>query len=201
MSSFQKFWAFFPRILDHHNHIKIKTQVVHIELLGFFFWADSDTALSIFPLAFPPAQTHVLCALWLCIGKKSSVFKGFGVSSNQFRMRNQRGVHDVLLPRRGEWAWGGREGMARERTSFWGSGFASGVVQAGQNFREKQPKIKSTTTIISERPDALENQGLLTVWYWFQIKKFHLKSRVLRTLVSHLPCATPSHKNLTCFAL
>ena len=36
MSSFQKFWAFLPRILVHHNHIKTKTQVVH-HCLGSFF--------------------------------------------------------------------------------------------------------------------------------------------------------------------
>ena len=29
----------------------------------------------------------------------------------------------------------------------------------------------------------------------------YLKSRVLRTLVAHVPCVTASHKNLTRFAL
>ena len=32
-------------------------------------------------------------------------------------------------------------------------------------------------------------------------KMLYLKSRVLRTLVAHVPCATASHKNLTRFAL
>ena len=32
-------------------------------------------------------------------------------------------------------------------------------------------------------------------------KMLYLKSRVLRTLVAHVPCVTASHKNLTRFAL
>ena len=32
-------------------------------------------------------------------------------------------------------------------------------------------------------------------------KKLYLKSRMLRTLVPHVPCGTPSHKSLTRSAL
>ena len=64
MSSFQKFWAFLPMILDHHNHIKTKTQVVHIELLGFFFWADFRCCPLNFSSGFSPTpNARPMCPL------------------------------------------------------------------------------------------------------------------------------------------
>ena len=146
MSSFQKFWAFCPMILDHqfHNQNQNPSSSHRAAWVLFLSWfrycplnfssgfSPSSHARPMCPLAF--YLQKVQCFQW---------FRGeFEGISNEISESESR----CLLPRRGEWAWGGREGMARGRTSFGGSGFVSGVVQAGQIFMGNRPKIKCTST-------------------------------------------------------
>ena len=70
----------------------------------------------------------------------------------------------------------------------------------GENALPQPPGAASPGTDVT---DGESKGGEVPVFLLILIsnKMLYLKSRVFHTLVPHVPCVTPSHKNLTRFAL